>query len=140
MKTKTKFLVGGCAAAAIIVLALLTVLDYWLFDVNSPLNRDSAFACVYEWGRLSPVPASSTDVLIETTGSMLSREFRLEFTASKSDIDAWLLQSPGTQNVSPQTDPAGWRRYEIDPGGGAQHAELKVSPEGTRVQVRVYWS
>ena len=140
MKPKTKTIIGGCAAALVIVAVLLCA-GYWLvFDTESPLNRESAFATVYEWARLSPIPNSSTNVSISAGGTMFSRAFTLEFDAPKADISSWLSNSPGTIGVTPTTTPKGEAHYQIDPGGGAQKAELFVSPDGTHVRVYTYWS
>ena len=135
MKRKTKRIAIGCLGAFTLYGGC------WLFfDIESPLNRNSAFSAVYEWARLEPIPSAAKNISISTTGSMFSREFNLNFDASKADIESWLSISPGTKSVTPEKTVQGDLYFKISPGGGAQGAEVTVSSEGTHVWVHAYWS
>jgi hypothetical protein len=67
------------------------------------------------------------------------RAFRSSFTAPAPDIEQWLQQSPGTREAQPSTPSPGIRRFEIVPGGGAQHAEVTVgdSDKASRFDLRL---
>lgn len=102
-------------------------------------NYHSAIAATRKWARLSEFPATASDITIKATGSMFTRQFTVTFVAPLEDINSWLGKSPGTKDVTP-TATGSVRKYEIEPGGGAQHAELEVD-EGTRiVKIITYWS
>lgn len=93
-----------------------------------------------EWGRLSPYPASAKNLRSSTSGSALTRSFRVRFSAPGDEIERWLKESPGTRDVVPEQRGPGQRRYLIKPGGGAQHAEVNVDDEQGLVSIYVYWS
>lgn len=102
-------------------------------------NYYGGFDATKEWARLNDYPASATDFTVKTRGGPFTREFTVTFVAPLEDIDAWLNQSPGTKDVTPTTK--GFvRRYEIEPGGGAQHAELEVDERTNTVWINAWWS
>ena len=92
-----------------------------------------------EWARLNDFPATATDVSIENTGSLFSREFTVSFVAPLEDITSWLNLSPGTKDITPSVTGA-VRTYEIEPGGGAQHADVEVDERTGTVRINAYWS
>lgn len=102
-------------------------------------NYHSGLDATKEWARLNDFPATATDVSVETKGSMFTREFTVTFVAPLKDITSWLNQSPGTKDVTPTTA-GSVRKYEIQPGGGAQHAELEVDERTRTVKINAYWS
>jgi hypothetical protein len=71
---------------------------------------------------------------------MFTRGFTITFVAPMKEIDVWLASSPGTASVTPDESSAGIRTYEIDPGGGAQHAEVEVDEKAQKVTIDTYWS
>jgi hypothetical protein len=93
---------------------------------------------VLEWGRLVPVPTSALDFTVKAEGNMFSRSFRASFVAPQADIDSWLSASPGIRNVQPIQVDVDTKKYVIEPGGGANYAEVIVS--SGRVTVYVSWS
>jgi hypothetical protein len=102
-------------------------------------SYESALDTTREWAQLDDFPASATDIRVEAKGSMFTREFVVTFTAPLDDINAWLDSSPGTAGVTPAADGA-IRKYDIQPGGGAAHAELEVDDAQETVRIRTYWS
>lgn len=102
-------------------------------------NFHSGLDATKEWARLNDFPATATDVTVETRGGSFTREFTVTFVAPLEDINTWLHQSPGAKGVTP-TIKGFVRRYEIDPGGGAQHAELEVDERTATVWINVWWS
>ena len=103
-------------------------------------NRVDAIACTLTWGRLAPFPSSAKRFTISTTGNMFTRGFRSSFTAPAADIEQWLQQSPGTRSVQPTSPTPGIRVFGIEPGGGAQFAEVTVDDINHGVSIRVWWS
>ena len=88
---------------------------------------------------MNHVPPSATNIRISTQGSMFTREFTLKFDAPETDMREWLENSPGTESVRPVVRGT-VETYKIEPGGGAQHAELQYDNEKARVVVTTYWS
>ncbi len=70
---------------------------------------------------------------------MFTREFVISFEAPREDIEAWLASSKGTRDATVEVE-HGSRVYQIQPGGGAQFAEVRVDESGMKVTIRVYWS
>ncbi len=128
---------GGVILAGICCIALL---GYSFLSPNSSRNRASAIHCTLTWGRLAAFPASARDFTISATGNMFTRGFRSSFTAPAADIEQWLRDSPGTRSVQPSSPTPGIRRFGIVPGGGAQHAEVRVDDTKRLVSIYAYWS
>jgi len=59
---------------------------------------------------------------------------------SDADIQKWIKQSPGAADAQVSFPKPGVRRFDIQPGGGAQHAEVIVDETKHQVSVYVYWS
>ena len=144
MKPRTKTLIIVlCLAFIALCLAFIALgaIVVWLdFGPGSLISRESAIAATREWARLSPLPQSAVNLNIAIKGSMFTREFIIKFEAPSGDVQKWLSSSPGTTQTTPIQQDDGSLRYEIDPGGGAQFAEVTVSKDGTRVRIRAYWS
>lgn len=70
---------------------------------------------------------------------MFTREVIVQFVAPLEDVNSWLADSPGTAGVMPEVSGA-VRTYSIDPGGGAQFAEVKVDELRQAVRIWAYWS
>ncbi|TWT29205.1 hypothetical protein KOR42_55460 [Thalassoglobus neptunius] len=115
---------------------LLTVVGYFYLQ---SANYHSALDATKEWAQLNEFPVTATNLTVETQGNMFTREFTVEFDAPLADIENWLRKSPGTNSVTPTTD-GDVRHYDIDPGGGAQHAELELDESQGHVKIHTYWS
>ena len=102
-------------------------------------NYRSALKATKEWARLVDFPKSAENIDIETSGTMFTRAFTVTFTAPLNDINEWLRECPGTAEASPIVS-GSIRRFEIEPGSGAQGAELEVEDESGTVRICVYWS
>ena len=102
-------------------------------------NYYSALEATKEWTQLNDFPSSATNLTVATQGNMFTREFTVEFDAPLADIDKWLNESPGTKNVTP-SKVGNVRTYDIEPGGGAQHAELELNEKTGHVKINTYWS
>jgi hypothetical protein len=130
MKTKKVAIIGAALLLGFVAICIF---------VHS-CNQRSAIKATLTWARLSPFPQSAHDLAIRTEGTMFTRSFRIQFTASSEDIDHWLADSTGTREAVPEKPTATTRHYMIKPGGGAQHAEVSVDDVSHTVSIYVYWS
>ena len=128
------------ALIALICVPLLALLIYQVFSPGRPRSPETAYQLVLDWGRLAPFPKSATKLSIETSGSMFTRGFRVQFQAPAKEIENWLKASPGTANVAPEQVTPTKRKYYVTPGKGAEHAEVNVDDETHTVNIYVYWS
>lgn len=101
-------------------------------------ERKEILEVVQQWARVAPPPETAEMIRIEALGGSLSREFVVEFTAPESDVLAWFGKSPGL----PSNASLGERDLvvKVEPGGGAQFAEVKWELRSSRVIIRTYWS
>lgn len=133
----------GCLKIGLIasgILGILAVFGAWfIFSVTSPLNRANAIKTTLEWAMLEPIPEEATISHLEKRGSMFTREFVIEVEGEPKVIREWLAGSNGGQGLTPNSK--GEFAIEHRPaGGGAQFAEIIVSPDYRKVRIRVYWS
>lgn len=141
-KTSTRkwWLGAGCLglflAAGLVVIIALAFLIY----PSGPANQKSAIATAREWGRLAEIPASASNLKVEAKGSAFSREFVVSFRDTPASVRTWIASSPGPSSATRSVDASGWTLYEYKAGGGAQFAEVAVSPAGDDVRIRTFWS
>lgn len=105
-----------------------------------PENRATALRLAREWARLAPYPVPESAIELTSEGSAFTRQFTLRFTAPRGDVKRWIAASPGLKEAKPVAEPGGALRYTIQPGGGAQFAELVLSADGTQVTIDTWWS
>ncbi len=127
---------AGCTLIPTAILLVVILAGYFYIQ---RANYHSALAATKEWARLNDFPATATNLTVETEGSMSTREFTIQFDAPLADIEIWLNESPGTKEATPTTD-GNVRKYSIEPGGGAQHAELDLDENTGHVRINAYWS
>lgn len=126
------------AFALLLIVFLSTISAAGYFFIQSA-NYHTAIETTKEWARLNEFPENATNLTVDRDGSLFTVEFVVEFRAPLADIEKWLQESPGTTSVAP-TVLDGVRRYPINPGGGAQFAELEVNEKTGHVRIRTYWS
>lgn len=117
---------------------LLIAATYGYMNRRSAHDRD-AIHTIRAWARLVELPATARDIRVQTSGSPFTRDFTVTFVAAREDVEAWLHQSPGTTGLTPRTE-GSIQKYDIQPGGGAQHADLEFDPHTGAVKIRAYWS
>jgi hypothetical protein len=93
-----------------------------------------------KWARLADFPKTASDLRVETSGSMFTREFQVSFQDTAANIRVWLAASAGPASVSPNIDPTGWKVFTYPAGGGAVFSEVRVSPSGEEVRIIASWS
>lgn len=103
------------------------------------INYHGALKVTRKWARLNEFPTTAKNLNVQTQGSIFTREFTVEFSAPLADIEQWLSESPGTENVVPTIE-GKIRIYKIAPGDGAQHAELELDESSGHVKINTYWS
>lgn len=129
------------AAAAVCVATGCLLIGFLYLLLSGAFTTDAqAIKVTREWARLDPFPQTATQVDVVVEGSAFSREFTVTFIAPLKDIDAWLESSPGTADLPPGMINSGVRIYQIEPGGGAQHVELRVDEKRQQVSINAYWS
>jgi len=145
MKNKAKFpkfIIAGVSAILLVVLVAFAGLFFISSnsrDNQSPAKQKEMMALVLEWGRLSPFPASATNVSVETEGSSFTRSFRASFTAPKQDIESWIKDSPGLNETTPDDLSNNKVQYIIAPGGGANRAKVTIDYGLNQVEIYVSW-
>jgi hypothetical protein len=141
VKRWRKVIVGLLAAVAIVVAATITVglLAYTTWT-GSRVNEAEAIETTLAWARLAPLPADAREIVVTAQGTSFTRSFRLGFVLPADVLDEWLRKSRGIADTQPTTPAPDRRHYPIEPGGGAQHAEVEVDDTSHRVSVYVYWS
>jgi hypothetical protein len=144
MTLTQKLLVATGVAVLVVAVAWIGFLGFVTYVTNpesgTPSDMRSAIECTLEWGRLAPFPPSAEQFTITTHGTMFTRQFRTSFTAAPAEIERWLKDSPGIQEISPTVPSTGVRKFQIRPGGGAQHAEVLIDDAKHQVFIDVSWS
>jgi hypothetical protein len=120
----------------LLLLALGCPASYFIYQRWS---RHSAISTTCLWAGLAPLPVPESEVDVDVSGGMFTREFRISFTADMAAIKEWLNASPGVVNGF-GADGEGARKYIVKPGGGAQYGEVRVDDATGRVTIRTYWS
>jgi len=145
MKNKSKLLKYLVAIISTAFLVWFIALAGFFFlptnsrDNQNPAKQKEMMALVLEWGRLSPFPASATNISIKTEGGSSTRSFRASFTAPKQDIQSWIKDSPGLNETTPDELSDNKVQYIIAPGGGANKAEVTIDYGLNQVEIYVSW-
>jgi len=140
---KSTRLIITIAGAALLV-GLVAVAGLFLVSSNSrdnqgPAKQKEMMALVLEWGRLAPFPASATNVVINTEGNSFTRSFRASFVAPKQDIQSWIKESPGLNEIIPQELSGNKVPHSIALGGGVNRAEVTIDYDLNEVEIYVSW-
>lgn len=110
-----------------------------LYAENSPLNQSRVIETVRLWARLAPLPRSTHDLIVDSSGEVFDKRYIVTFKALPRDIDAWLAASAGTAQQVSQPSPVGDRHYSIQPRDAA-FAEVTVLADQQTVKIKAFWS
>lgn len=125
----------------LLITAVVLIIGGWeVLSPNSHLNQRSAIGAALAWACLGPLPSDARHINVVKAGSMFTREFSVTFESSASNVSIWIGRSPGVAEVIPEKDADGWLLYKIQPCERAAHAELRISPDNTRVRIHAVWS
>ena len=91
------------------------------------------------WSRMRALPATAEQVETTVMGSTFSREVEVSFYGSRESIETWIEDSPGTRNAT-VSEVGNISTYEIEPGEGAQFAQVTVNWTALTVTIHAYWS
>jgi len=103
-------------------------------------NDKSAVKTVEEWVRLAPISSCDTNPTVETTGSMFTREFLVEFSCDPDELKKWIASSPGLNDARVSKNKGQKQIYTVTPGGGAAAARVEIDQQSNTVYVHTYWS
>ncbi|MFW6022413.1 MAG: hypothetical protein ACOCQW_02715 [Halanaerobiaceae bacterium] len=109
-------------------------------DNINPFMKSSMINTTLEWGRFAEFPESKYDFDIYTTGTMFTRGYRCSFYLPEKDLYKWIKESPGLQEASIHIINESKKRYNIEPGGGALHAEAIIDFNEYFIEIYTYWS
>ncbi|MBJ6110950.1 hypothetical protein JAO73_18150 [Hymenobacter sp. BT523] len=84
----------------VLLVALVMSAGYYKYH---QWHQQEAIRAALEYGRLAPLPDVTTDLQVDTEGSMFSRTFWLCFKADKASIDRWTAQSSTLAKQTPFT-------------------------------------
>lgn len=102
-------------------------------------DRRSGIQSVLAWARLSPIPSAARGLELTASGGMFTRGYTLVFYVDAEEAAAWLASSPGMVGAT-ATENGSVTTYDIEPGGGAVHAELRIDHNLGKVTVYAHWS
>jgi hypothetical protein len=128
------------AAIGGLALFLFILMPTNAIDNQNPARQAEMIALTLEWGRLAPFSETAYNFSIHTEGNMFTRSFRASFSAPEEDIRKWVAESPGLQEAAIDLTPEGKQRYSIQPGGGANLAEVTIDFKSCTVEIYVSWS
>jgi len=103
-----------------------------------PWDKEEAVQTTIKWGGLAPLPINKEDVDIEKKGSLFTRQFIIEFTASESQIKDWVKNSIRLKDNSPEKKEKK-KIYDIHPGEEESFGG-NVEIEGNNVKISMSWS
>lgn len=125
----------------ILVLFIGLFVAPYLANVVMPWDRAGAIETTLLWGGLADLPENSSDVSVQTSGSMFTRTFTIEFDSDESEIKDWIDKSKRLKDRKPSSDANGVMGFEIYPGEeGAMGGTVTIDKERNRVIIRMMWS
>ncbi len=145
LSRSSKRILGALSLFCLLGVICVSLVVFYLVPSNARDNQDPGkqaemIALVLEWGRLAPFPTNATNVSVKTEGGSFSRSFRANFVAPKQDIQEWIDNSPGLNEVTPKELPDNKVRYIVAPGGGANRFEVTIDYRLNKVDMYVSWS
>ncbi|MEN2401192.1 hypothetical protein GKZ90_0015495 [Flavobacterium sp. MC2016-06] len=112
-------------------------LDYFSSFVM-PWQKEDAIKCTLLWGGLREFPKDAAIIKIRKYGSLFTRQFKIEFTSSKPEIEKWILESKRLKKNIPEIK-GKTKIYQIHPGEDDSYGgEVKI--EGNTVYISMSWS
>lgn len=116
---------------------LFAYLNYFS-DIVMPWQEKEIVETTLFWGGLDELPTSAALVNIEKRGSMFTRQFIIEFIATKEDIAKWRNTSKRLKNKLSKTN-LKTAIFEIYPGeNGAMGGTVEI--EGNKVKINISWN
>lgn len=103
-----------------------------------PWYKEDAIKSTLTWGGLAQLPKDADVTKMRKYGSFFTREFVIEFTSSKVEIEKWITKSKRLRYNCPKMK-LNIKVYEIHPGELKSYGgEVKVA--GNKVIIHMSWS
>lgn len=126
------------------IIAFFAFLIMLLFYLNffspfvMPWQKEETIKTALIWGGLAKLPENVKITKLRKYGSLFTREFVIEFTSSKDEIEKWIIRSKRLKYNCPKIK-AKTEIYEIHPGEfNSYGGEVKV--DGNKVVIHMSWS
>lgn len=103
-----------------------------------PWQKEEAIQSVLTWGGLAALPENAKIIEIGKYGSMFTRQFKIEFTSSKAEIEKWILKSKRLKSNTPKFQKE-TKIYQIHPGEFDSYGG-EVTIKGNTVFINISWS
>ena len=106
-----------------------------------PWDRSNAIETTLLWGGLAELPDATENLNIETSGSMFTRTFILEFQLPQTELHEWLARSKRLKDLTPTIQSDGTKLYEVYPGERrAMGGTVLINPRNGSVKIKMSWS
>lgn len=81
----------------------LFVIPYFA-NIVMPWDRSGAIETTLLWGGLINLPNNSNDVSVQTSGSMFTRIYTIEFSSDQTEIKNWINSGKRLKDLKPVSD------------------------------------
>ena len=128
------------AFKVLLSLSALTLLAIYLLvfsNIVFPWQKDEAIKTTLEWSGLTELPIDNEEIKVSKKGSMFTRQYILEFSTSKSEIENWIEKSEKLKKI-PVKEIGKTEIYNIDGEKGAMGGTLKI--KDSLVTLNISWS
>ncbi|RYJ41526.1 hypothetical protein [Flavobacterium beibuense] len=71
----------------LLTFSILTVYLFIFSNIVFPWQKDEVIKTTLEWGGLTELPFDNEDIKVSKKGSIFTRQYILEFTTGKSEIE-----------------------------------------------------
>ncbi|MFD1605068.1 hypothetical protein ACFSJW_00580 [Flavobacterium artemisiae] len=125
-------------ACILLVFAMLSIYLNYFSTLVMPWQKEEVIKTTLLWGGLDKLPKNAEFTNMEKRGSMFTRQFIIEFTSKREDIEKWKSLSKRLKNKIPKIK-ANTEIFEIYPGeDGAMGGKVEIT--GNNVKINISWS
>jgi len=119
------------------ILMLFVYINYFSSFVM-PWQKEETIKTALLWGGLHELPENAEIVSIRKYGSLLTRQFKIEFISTKPEIERWISNSKRLKNNKPKKENK-IKIFSIYPGeSDSNGGEVRVN--GNKVLINISWS
>ena len=122
------------------LLFITSVLIIYLFifsNIVFPWQKDEAIKTTIEWSGLTELPVQKENIKITKKGSVFTRQYILEFTASTKEIENWIKKNKKLNKIQPRERNT-TKTYVISGEKGATGGTIKI--KDNLVIINMSWS
>ncbi|WP_417352393.1 hypothetical protein [Flavobacterium alkalisoli] len=121
----------------LLTFSILTIYLFIFSNIVFPWQKDEAIKTTLEWSGLTELPVDNEEIKVSKKGSMFTRQYILEFSARKSEIENWIEKSEKLKKI-PAKEIGKTEIYNIDGEKGTMGGILKI--KDTLVTLNISWS